>query len=95
VNYARRILSLTGNSDPVGGSSLEIAARVGLHEDSGDRLIVEEQNIVGLDSETDLATLIENALTSNQSWAVQAKNPHDWVQYVQNNANRLRQWMLG
>ena len=95
VNYARRILSLTGNLDPVGGYLWRSQLGWAYMKIPGIDYLVEEQNIVGLDSETDLATLIENALTSNQSWAVQAKNPHDWVQYVQNNANRLRQWMLG
>jgi hypothetical protein len=94
VPYTRRLLSLTGNLDPVGGYLWRNRLDWAYMMIPGTDRFVEEQNIVGLSSENALASLIEQALQSNERWTVQPNNPHDWVHYVEHNADRVRQWML-
>jgi hypothetical protein len=94
VPYTRRLLSLTGNLDPVGGYLGRKRLDWAYMNIPGTDRFVEEQNIVGLGGEDGLAALIAQALQSNERWTVKPNNPHDWVHYVEHNADRVRQWML-
>ena len=94
VPYSRRLLSLTGNLDPVGGYLWKNRLDWAYMNIPGTDRFVEEQNIVGLGNANDLAALIQQALQSNERWTVKPNNPHDWVHYVEHNADRVRQWML-
>jgi len=94
VPYARRMLSLTGDLDPVGGYLWRHKLDWAYMDIHGTDRFVEEQHIANLDTDQDLAHLIQAALQSGERWNVQPNNPHDWIHYVEDNADRIRQWML-
>lgn len=94
VPYTRRLLALTGDLDPVGGHLWRRKLGWAYMDIPGSDRIVETQKLVNLQSENDLAGLIEQALAANRHWTTMPDNPHDWVQYVEHNAAALRQWML-
>jgi len=91
---ARRIFSLTGDLDPVGGYLFRRQQGWAYMDLPGTDKFVEPQDIAGLPDEASLAQLIRNALAGNRSWTVEPNNPHDWVGYVTRNASRIDEWLL-
>lgn len=94
VSYARRMLSIAGDLDPVGGFLWRRKLDWAYMAIPGTDRLVEEQDIAGLPAEQDLAELIRSAIQSGQKWTMKPENPHDWIRYVEHNAERIRQWML-
>ena len=94
VPYARRVLSITGDLDPVGGYLWRKPLGWAYMKIPGTDRFVEPQQIAALPTEQDLATMIRAALAGNRRWTVEPNNPHDWVRYVEHNAGRIREWML-
>jgi hypothetical protein len=94
VPYMRRLLSITGDLDPVGGYLWRRKLDWAYMDIPGTDRYVEPQQIAGLESDDDLASMTQRAMQSGQHWTMQPNNPHDWVHYVEHNAERLRHWML-
>ena len=91
VPSARRLISLTGTMDPVGGHLM------------GDKLDWAYMNIVGQESRIDdQGTFSRKALTDSLKAAMATRkglplavgNPHDWVGYVDRNAKDVKEWLV-
>lgn len=94
VPYVRRILSITGDLDPVGGYVARRRLDWAYMEIPGTDRYVEHQEIATLSTEDDLASLIRGAIAGERRWTIEPQNPHDWVRYVEHNAERVRHWLL-
>jgi hypothetical protein len=94
IPYARRMLSITGDLDPVGGHLARRKLDWAYMNLIGTDRFVEHQEIGHLDTDMDLATLIRDSVAGNRRWTVTPNNPHDWIAYVEHNADRVRHWVL-
>jgi hypothetical protein len=95
VFYMRRLLSIIGDLDSVGGHLCRRKLGWAYMALPGTDRHVEEQQIADFETEGGVAGFVRAALDGGQRWTVRANNPHDWIRYVDHNAERVRQWLLG
>lgn len=90
---AKRLISLTGNLDPVGGYLFRQQQPWAYMDIPGQLSIVENQQILGLDTEMKLADALHDARTRPGGLSLSPRNPHDWTGYVSRNAAQVATWL--
>jgi hypothetical protein len=95
VPVTKKLLSLTGSLDPVGGFLLGNALDWA-YMDIDDPLFqphVEPQHLVNRPADADLATLFTQ-MAGRRRPDLTLENPHSWERYVSHNADLIRQCVL-
>lgn len=90
---AERFVSLTGNLDPVGGYLFRDRLAGAYMDIPGVESIVEDQQLLGLDTRTKLADALRDARALPGGLSLTPQNPHDWSGYVSRNAARVSGWL--
>lgn len=90
---AERVVSLTGNLDPVGGHLFRDKVPEAYMDIPGVQSIVEDQHFFGIDTPASLADLLRHARLNHGGLSLTPQNPHDWTGYVTRNAAEVAQWL--
>ena len=91
-----RIVSITGNLDPVGGYFFRSRGDWAYMNLPGQLSIIDKQTpaaVPGLNDEQSLAAVLRSALVSGAPPTISPENPHDWSAYVDRHASELKEWM--
>lgn len=89
----RRFVSLTGDLDPVGGHLFHQRLPWAYMDLAGAESVIEPQNVAGGNTEPAVADALERARAAPLGISLTPDNPHDWVAYVDRNANRIANWL--
>jgi hypothetical protein len=105
VPSARRVVSITGNLDPVGGWFLRKQADWAYMQlpatDPANGAVpqylsfIDEQSVTSVDlaEPASLTTLLQGAIKGDGPPDITVQNPHDWGAYVTRHADQLKQWL--
>jgi hypothetical protein len=90
---AKRFISLTGNLDPVGGYLFRQALSWAYMNVPGQQSIVEDQQVLGLDTRMKLEDALREAAARPGGLSLSPRNPHNWTGYVSRNAAKVAEWL--
>lgn len=93
VQSAHRWVSITGQLDPVGGYFLRTKADWAYMDIPGQESIIDDQDLLNLGDDADLASVLRSALRENSAPDIGINNPHSWLAYVRNHETELQQWL--
>jgi hypothetical protein len=104
VPSARRVVSITGNLDPVGGWFLRNRADWAYMKlpdpDPAARpeyvSLIDDQQLNALKAAEDsaLAAVLQSALRTDAAPQITLNNPHDWGAYVARHGDQLKKWLI-
>jgi len=97
VPMVKRIVSITGNMDPVGGYLVRKQLPWAYMNLPGQIPFVDNEQVVQVDGSDDLslAALLQDAISDGGSPKITPENPHDWGAYIGRHSDDLRTWLLG
>jgi hypothetical protein len=90
---ARRLISLTGDLDPVGGYLFRKKLGWAFMDLDGQETELDHQQLAGVDSEAALAGALSAARGAPLGLSLTPNNPHDWAGYVSRNAGKVAEWL--
>jgi len=94
VPSTRRLVSLTGTLDPVGGYLMRKPLDWACMKILGQESVVDDQQLLGIGTEKALLVALQGALSGARGLPFTPNNPHDWVGYVDRNAGLVKEWLL-
>jgi len=94
VPSTRRLVSITGDLDPVGGHLMRKKLDWAYMDIDGQESHVEAQELSGPENRPTMAAAIRMALQDKKGLAFTPDNPHDWVAYVERNAGLVKECVL-
>jgi hypothetical protein len=89
----QRLVSLTGNLDPVGGFLFRNQLSWAYMNIPGQESEIEQQQLAGIDSRTTLAGVLGGARGNRLGLPLSPNNPHDWTGYVTRNQTKVAKWL--
>lgn len=96
VPIAKRIVSITGNLDPVGGYLIREQLPWAYMNLPGQISFVDKEEFVAVDGSDNLqlASILQDAIKDGAAPKITAANPHDWSAYIQRHDKDLESWLL-
>lgn len=88
----RRTVSITGNLDPVGGYVFRAKQDWAYMNLPGQVSAIDQEEPFDM-RESDLQSILQQALQTGAPPKITPQNPHDWSAYVARHANDLKQWL--
>src|SRR5262245_57049939 len=96
VPIAKRIVSITGNLDPVGGFLIRAQLPWAYMNLPGQISLVDNEEFVQVNGSDDLqlASILQDAIKDGGAPKITAANPHDWSEYIRRHDKDLQNWLL-
>lgn len=94
IPSTRRLVSITGDLDPVGGHLMKKKLGWAYMDIAGQESHVDEQTLAGPLTRPAMAQAIRAALQDPKGLAFKPDNPHDWVAYVERNGGLVSECVL-
>ena len=94
VRCARRVVSITGNLDPVGGYYFRAKQDWGYMDLPDQISFIDQEQVASVGGEKlTLTAILRDALQNQGPPKITPDNPHDWSAYIARHADDLRGWL--
>ncbi len=95
IPSTRKLVSLTGTLDPVGGHLFREKLDWAYMDLPGQLSVIDPQSLFNINTLDELRAALKAAIENAEGPALAVNNPHDWVGYVERNETSVREWLLG
>ncbi len=94
VLCTERLISITGDLDPVGGHFFRHRAPWAYMDIPGQQSIVVKQNATDVTSKAELLNRLRGSALSGSAPIVSPQDPHSWDAYIAQQSDALRGWVV-